>query len=192
MTVTESEWNARAGERAAAAKGDPAAWESLFGRLWVWSTQVAGSGDGAMAGWTNVVRYPRLWLQPLPLFATVFKNAARSEARRERRHQRRVAALWASGQHPAVNTVEGTILIKELLRHLSPPDRRLMLLYIEGLTITDLAEACGLTYTTARRRVHAAGAALRDVLSHKKQARGTESAVTARGDAANVYQGDQK
>ena|ERR1035438_9109488 len=58
MTVTEAEWAARAGERSAAANGDEAAWTVLFTWLWPWTVQLAGSADGAMAGWLKVVRNP--------------------------------------------------------------------------------------------------------------------------------------
>jgi DNA-directed RNA polymerase specialized sigma24 family protein len=189
MTVTESEWDARAGERDSAANGDQAAWTALFVWLWPWTVQLAGSTDGAMAGWLKVVRNPRLWLKPLRFFAAIFNNAGRDEARMERRHQRRIAALWAAGgagvQH--ASDAELMAIIKQALGKLLPNDQRVTALYVEGYSIKDISGKCGVAYSTVRRRSRIALAALRDVLRRESGEGGLSApAVQARQISNNT------
>ena len=166
MTVTESEWAARAGERTAAADGDEAAWTALFTWLWLWTAQLAGSADGAMAGWMKVVRKPRLWLKPLRFFATIFKNAGRDEGRTQRRHQHRIEALRATGA-PEVqqsSDIELKGVIEQALGQILPDDRRLTELYVEGYSVADISEKCGVSCSNVRRRLRTARTALRKIL----------------------------
>ena len=108
-------------------------------------------------------------------------NAVRAEARR-RKHEQEAAAMIGPTHPPAAPEDWAAIApeIDAALAALRPPDRRVVILrYLEGHDINEVAAITGTTPAAAKQRLHRAIARLRDML----HARGVEVAAPALGAA---------
>jgi len=91
----------------------------------------------------------------------VAHNVATSHVISDRRHSSRqwvtLDALDAMADHGDGEAIDQELMLHELhalIHQLDPPDRQLMLLYLEGLDAASIGEITGLSPTNVATRIH--------------------------------------
>lgn len=103
-------------------------------------------------------------LSPLYYYLCIVANAARDQARRERRHASRLHLLHAAAAGPLLADAELREVVEALLRRLPALQRRLVVgHYLEGWSAEELGEREGLAVSQVYRHLHAARTRLRSV-----------------------------
>jgi len=169
------------------APNDALAWRSLYRRLWPFIMAVCYRllKNRAMAEDASQEVFSRLFhsrpfekITDAGSFRAYLKvmtlNVARNHLRSIRQDERGEHALaeW-QGANQLVGSIDpdGRLLFRETIelvqKDLDPEEARLLQLLLGGLSVTDVAEALGLSYSAAGVRVHRLRQKVRNILGYQ-------------------------
>jgi RNA polymerase sigma-70 factor (ECF subfamily) len=88
------------------------------------------------------------------VYRVAHNTAAKHVIRRMRTKPEVLVGLDEIPERPTSTSDEKTKQLMELIQSLKPPDRQLMLLYLEGLDTDSIAEIIGLSPSNVRTKIH--------------------------------------